>query len=612
MKLSRASRRELKIPRLCSAMRKSSLVMQSYRENRKKMVRLDAGAEWSDNAADKRRPWNGIGLFRRVVLQALVNATPRALLSTWRRESKRVVTAAADWGNRQFEKIELGEHLRRWVDDALYWMGVMKVGITTPVDAERSGWRTFAGEAFACTVDPDDYICDIFARHFDELSFEGHRYRGSAEAANRLYRLRGDQKLSGQVNEQFNVDGDERVGMIGKGYVGGDHDEFGEMTDLWEMYLPAYKAVLTFRSVNGFPPASEDDLLESREYIGPECGMYHKLGFLWVPGNLFPRGPIMDLFPLDESINQQLRKLLRQAERFKQMNLYSGAASKDMGRIKDAGDGDDVQVDRLNEIKQWASSPPSAQLFGVTQAMMQLFNKLAGNLDTLGGLARMAGTAAQEQQLNANASGFVGSMSRAVTIATSKVMEGLFWYWWHDPSGVMRSQYNLQSAPDVGVTREVYPAGTRDQMGNAPEYTRDMSWYDLEVKVDPYSLSMDTPQSKLQQLMQALQTLVPVLPMVGQSGLAPDWRFFFEKFAEYTNNPDIAEMLHLQEPPAGEEEQGRNDTPTKPPVTNRTYTRKSESEATDEGQSKDMMQRLMGAGMNGAGEFGGESMEGFP
>lgn len=572
------------------------------------MIRLDAGADWSDNAADLRRPWNGIGIFRRVVLQALISGNPRAMLSTWKKEDKIAVAAAQDWSNRQFERINLGENLRRWADDALYWMGIMMTGITTPIESERSGWRTFAGEAYAQTVDPDDYLCDIFARNFDELSWEGNRYRASAKVANVLFKLRGEQKLIGETAESFNQDGDERVGMIGKGYVGGEYDEFGEMTDLWQIFLPSHRMVLTFRSEGGHLPSSENDLLFSQEYIGPDRGPYLKLGFNWVPGNLFPRGPIMDLYPLDESINGQLRKVLRQAERFKQNNIYTGAAAKDMERLNEADDGEDVQIDRLAEIKQWVNQPPSPQLFGVTQAMMQIFNKLAGNLDTLGGLARQAGTAAQEQQLNQNAAGFIGGLQRAMTMGTSQVMNNLLWYYWLDPQGVMRSEFKLRADPNVGVIREVYPGGAEDEFGRPRQYRRDLSWDDLEVKVDPYSLNMDTPQSKLGHLRAILQTSMAMMPWLEKQGLLPDGRFWLEKEGEYSNNPDIPDMFHLQEIAPDENGTPRNDVPTKPPVTSRTVTRKSESKATDEGQTKDMMQQLMGAGMNGAGDFqmGGE------
>ena len=383
MKLTRKSLRGLKVDRLCSAMRKARLVMKPYRENRKRAIRLFAGADWSENAAELRRPLNVIGMYVQIVSRALVSQTPRAMLSTWDKEFQRQVWTAQEWGNRQAEKINLGESLHRWVLDALFWFGIMKTGITKPTDAERSGFRTFAGEAYAECIDPDDYVCDVFARNFDELSFEGHRYRAGVEAANRMYRLRGEDRFDHGTPSQFDQDGDERVGLIGRGFVGGDTDEFGELVDLWEVYVPAHKAILTFRSSDGGTPAGEDDLLFAQEYVGPYCGPFTKLGYITIPGNLFPKGPVMDQIPLDTAINNMARKLIRQAERLKSMTFYRQGKDAAAARIRDGYDGEVIQGEQ-GDVWEQTFNIPNAQLFGLTLQFKQLHSQLCGNLEVLG------------------------------------------------------------------------------------------------------------------------------------------------------------------------------------------------------------------------------------
>src|SRR5262245_34892845 len=172
IKLSRKVKRELKIRDLCTAMRRSSLVMQRYRENFKKMVRMIATAEWSDNASDKRRPWNGLGLYIDIVSRFLVNQNPRALLSTWRPDQQIVVKTAQDWGNKQFKRMRLGDHLQRTVRDGLLFMGIQKTGIVNPVESERMGFSLWAGEVFSMSVSPDDYLPDVFAKHFEDMGWE--------------------------------------------------------------------------------------------------------------------------------------------------------------------------------------------------------------------------------------------------------------------------------------------------------------------------------------------------------------------------------------------------------------------------------------------------------
>jgi hypothetical protein len=596
LRLSRAAKRDLRIKDLCSSMRKSLLVMKRYRENYKKLIRLFAGADWSDNAADLRRPWNGIGLYCMIVSRALINDNPRGMLSTWRTEYQRDVWTAQEWGNRQFKKINLGDQIHRAVNDALLWMGIIKTGITSPIDSERMGFRTWAGEVFSMAVSPDDYLADVFAKNFDELAYEGHRYRGGVEISNRYFKLTGDEKLTGTSPKQFNLEGDERAELIGRGYLSGGADEFNEATDLWEVHVKAHNAVLTFRSQDGGAPAGEADLLEANEYVGPYCGQYTKFGYVPVQSNLFPKGPAMDLLPLDMSINNQLRKILRQAERCKTQEWFTGAASDDMKRINDHDDGDAVQINRPNEIISRTMGEPNPKLLMVAAQMMQIFNKIAGNLDTMGGLARMAGTAAQEQQLNTNASGSLAMLQQLTTRKVAEVMENCFWYWWKDPLGVMHATYKgIRSDPTLSVERVLHPSDRQQ-----------LAWEDLDVTVDPYSLTNNTPQSKLQHIRSLIQASIPIMQFLQQQNVVPDAMFWMQKEGEYANNPDIQRLFRMQEPVPGSTPQSSDQGATKSPVSQRTYTRKNESEQTDEGMQDDMIQRMMGAGMSLNGSQNGQ------
>lgn len=568
--------------------------MRPYRENRKRMLKLYAGADWSENAADLRRPLNLIGMYVTVVSRSLVNQTPRQLLTTTNRQFRRDVWTAQQWGNRQFEKMDLGASIHRWVLDALFWLGIMKVGITTPVDSERKGFEVWAGEGFAETVDPDDYVCDVFARTWQELPFEGNRFRAPVDTANRLYKLYGTEKLEAGSPQTHNDDGDERVGIMGRGYEAGTSDEWRDMCDLWEVYSAPHRAILTFRSSDGASPRGQADLIEAREYIGPYCGPYTKLGFIPVPGNLLPKGPVMDMIPMDVAVNNILRKVIREADAFKQLTLYTGAAAQDMQRIQMARDGDAVQVDRMREIQQWISNQPSAALFGLAQAFKQLFSWLGGNMDVIAGLSRQAGTAAQESQMNQNAGVTIAFLQAQTAKATSKVLESIDWLYWHDPTGVMRAEYKLRSDPNISVERSL-----------TPEDRNRIEWEELSVKVDPYSLSSDTPASRVQHMRNLLNTYFPIAPLLQQQGVMFDAQYWLKKEAEYTNNPDIEELFHLGEPTPGESaSQDEAGGFTKSPVTSRNYTRTSESEATEDGQLKDAMQSMMGAGSTDVGNFG--------
>lgn len=595
MRLTRNSKRDIGINRLCDAMRHARTQLKVFRDNRKRLIRMYVGADYSDNATVLRRPLNMISMWVNLVRRAIVNRSPRAMLTTWDESHPREVWTAQAWGNRQFERMGLGFALDRWVTDSLFCLGIMKTGIVKPTDSEVKGWKLFAGEAYADTVDFDDYVLDVFARNFNELGYEGHRYRAPADSVNRLYKLRGSDKVEASP-QSFNLDGDERAAMIARGYLAGDVDEYVELTDLWEIYVPAHRAILTFRADGGGTPNGEDDLIEAREYIGPYCGPYIKLSMNPVPGNLMPKSPLMDMVALDDAINKNLRKLIRQCNRVKEITEYTSASSDDMKRINAASDGDSVMVSKPGEINQRVYGNPNAQLFGITMQFKQLFSWLGGNMDAFGGLARQAGTAAQEAQINQNAGATIASMQEQTLNQTREVMNNLFWYFWNDPEGVMRANYKpIESRGDIMFPRTL-----------TPQERQQIPWEDLEVKVDPYSMTGDTPAQRLQFLNGLVNMIMPMLPVIGQQGVQFDARAWLRKVAEYANQPDVRDIFSLGDPLPGQSPMAE-EAPGKPPVTNRTYTRKSESEATPQGQESDMISQLMGSGATGAGDYqGGE------
>ncbi len=595
VKLTRKSKREMKLDRLCQAVQRDRLALRVYRENYKAAGRLIAGADWSANAAELRRPINLISKYQEIVSRMLVNQTPRFMYSTWYRQHTRTIETAEAWVNRQCVKMNLGDTLHRAVLDALIFMGIVKTGVATPIDAERKNWGMFAGESYAEVVNPDDWVGDLRARQFEEMTYHGHRYRGAVDVANRFFKLTGDDKLSETTNtSQFNTEGDERVQMIGRGYIGSTEEDWEPRTDLWELWLPQHHMIATFRSLSSGTPGGADELLEMREYVCPEGGPYTYLAFIPVPGQLLPKGPILDMFGFDEGANIAARKLLRAVKATKTVFAYTGAASKDMERIRDASDGQTIQVERPGEVKELVFRNPNPQLFAALRAFKDLFSWQANNLDVIGGLSRQAGTARQESQMNDNAGATMAAMTRAVVKFTGIVGGKLGWGWWHDQMGVMDAYRKLETNPKDGFVQKI-----------GPNDRKKVDWYrDLDVKVDPYSLNADSPSAKLQQMRQLVQTVMPVMQLLQQQGGGIDFKYWLQKEGEYSNNPDIPELFQLVEPVPGETDQPS--APGKPPVSERTYRHVGASEQTESGETDDLMQQLQGAGadmsINGFGE----------
>jgi hypothetical protein len=583
MKLSRAVVRDMGIKRLFPALRAARTAQKAYRENYFNIVTMLAGADWGPNGSKWRRPLNLAGKYLDICSRALINQTPKVRCQTWKRQHARTVWAAGQWMNREAKRMCLGDHLHRWVLDALVFMGVMKTGIATPVDSKRKGYGIFSGQSYAEVVNPTDHVVDMQATTHDQVTFEGNRFRADIKAANEYFNLRGEKKLEGHALQHFDTDGDERPYMIGLGYEGGNFEDFSPKQDLWEIHLPCHNAILTFRSQISGTPGSIDDLLESREYVVPEGGCYTWLGYVLLPSQLLPKGPLMDLIGLDLSANNSMRKVMRQASRCKKNPVYSGEAQEDMERLADYDDGQPVRMGRPKEVGELETSTPSPSLVAMVKLFKDLFSWMGGNLDVIGGLSRQAGTARQEELMATNAGASMAAMSRETVKQTSVIYNKLGWGWWQDQTGVMTAQRYLKATPEEPPIEQ--RIGPEDRAG--------VDWYE--------DIQADTPQGRLQHMRGLIAATAPILHIVQQNGHSIDTRFWYEKEAELSNNPDIERLGMITEPQAGPTENG--DTPGKAPVTERTYRHEGSGEKTGPGEDEMDIQGLMSQGMTDAGNY---------
>lgn len=559
--MAKAPKQHVDLGRLCYAMMRGRLALKRYRAERAFAVRSYAGNHWSEETSQlgERRPVNLISEYCRVVGRTLIPKAPRVMLSTFDKHQKAAVEAMQSWANREIRNMRLANTLKRIVLDALFSVGICKVALATPAEGARVGWNLPAGKPFAESIDLDDWVCDMHARDFTECGFMGHRYRVPLEVIrdSSLYHKKARQSLQPSDDKLYNLEGDQRVRTLGRGTWAGDWEEFEDFTDLWEVYLPRKRLVLTLADdwITGAAPlgvgGTEPVALREQEWIGPDTGPYHLLALYCVPGNLMPKGPLQDLLDLDDACNRLYRKLVRQGERQKQVGAVQAGATEDGNRIMQANDGDLVRVDN-------PSSTAQITFGGVDQGNLQfavhlkdLFEKLGGNIAILGGQAPESKTATQDTMLNQNAGGGVQDMQQTATDFVGEVYEALCWYWWHDPQSVMQTTHRIPGMPELTIRQHVHPRGARDpRTGRRHSLSRDARFSDLDIQVDPYSLQDQTPQSRAAALSQTMQQMIlPLLQLLQGQGISVNMDAFLTILAKYLDMPDLLEILSLQEPP---------------------------------------------------------------
>jgi hypothetical protein len=586
---------DLNIPALCMAMHRARYTLRRHREERREMVRQFVGRHWSEEGSRLPVPVNLIALYISIVGRAMIPKNPRVMLSTFNRQDKPVVSAMQDWCNKEIVQMHLAKTIERVVTDALFSIGIAKVALATPAESAATAWNLRAGQPFAESVDLDDFVYDIHARSMKEVSYVGHRYRVPLDVVRESKDYTKDRKqLSASEDPLYNLEGDERISTLGRGMYGDQKEEYEQMVDLWEVYLPRHRLVVTLSNDYLTGPSSSAEPLRTQTWVGPDCGPYHILRYQDVPGNSMPKGPVMDLVDLHEGANRTYRKLMRTVDRLKEVTAYRRHQSEDGQRALEANDGDAVGFDDPDAIKQIVMNGSALQV--VTQTALELINRydfMAGNLSMVGGLSPQAKTLGQDKMLDENANRTVASMQADTVDYTAGILKALCWYWHHDPFKVQKSLHTIGASQ---IMRAVGPA----------QRSR-VAFEDMDIHVDPYSMQHQTPQQRAAALNQFVtQTIIPMMPILQQQGVALDINAFLSKQAQYMDMPDLPEIITMQDPPTPEQGAGGPGGPQAPGApgeTTRNYVRQSMPGRTQKGTDMGMISSMAG-GTPGASQNG--------
>ncbi len=574
----------LDINQLCTAATRARLVLRFPREERVQAVKTCAGIHCSEEGSEVAQPVNLLAMYRTIVGQKLVANNPRAMLSTDVREARPVVAAMESWVNKEFVNIRLGETLARAADDSLFCIGIVKVALAESGTAANYGWSVRAGEPFAETIDLDDFVYDVHARRFDQCAFMGHRYRIPLRVALKMYGK--NRQLSATDDSLYNMEGDERVSVIGRTTVAG-YEELEPMVDLWEFYLPRHKLIVTLRDED-LGGVSNGKALDIKPWLGPKGGPYHILSQGSLPGNPMPVAPIQNLVDMHDSINTMVRKLMDQAERQKEVTVAMSSASKEAGTLATTNDGEILYSERPEALRSVSYGGPNQNNFQLMSNFKELFSWMAGNLDSLGGLGPQSKTAEQDMMLQQSSSATIGDMQQKTVAHAASVVNALCWYFHHDPRKVMKMTYSLPGMPDVQTPLQVGPAQMPGDQSQPGMMYRNHDFEDLNIHVDPYSLQYKSPEQRMTSLDQVMsQILIPIAPILQQQGVGIDFQAYLAMKAKLGDMPGLLELVKMAPPPQPTGDTGQ-DQPAAAPMpgnTTRNYVRRSVGGATPNGQA---------------------------
>jgi hypothetical protein len=470
------------------------------RKLRRKMHQQYASG-WFENKAGESQPMNLIDRFVNIVCPYLVSQNPRVLI-----DPKRGINASRSFARtlelaleHLFDEIELSAYtLRPAVLNSMFSMGITKTGIMADSQVEIFGYLHDVGQPFCDSIDYDDYVGDFRARNKQEMEIEGNRFCVPMEYVRDSGLFKNYDNLS--YVKEYNAEQTSPEEIAKKHMVPFEHrNELRKKVWLTDLWIPDEGIIVTI------PPEGQGNkIMRVVEYDGPEDGPYDLLTYHHFPNSVIPIPPIYNVLNLNNIINRLVTKMNHQASREKKVMLYELSGAEDAETIRNTPDGFTAGVKNVDAFKEVEFGGVAETNFPFVQFLEQQYSIQGGNLYTIGGRESQAETLGQEQMLQANASKQLQDMVLQVHRFTRSITKKLAWYLWSDPY--------IQ----IPVIKEL------GEFKLKVEYTPDVregDFFDYGFDIEPYSMSMMSPETRFQRLMQLVgQVVLPTAQIAATQG----------------------------------------------------------------------------------------------
>lgn len=479
-----------------------------------------------------------------------VNIASRSRKHTWFAANFEVAI------NAYAKKIQFDQELLACVGDAILGMGIMKrywspsgelSEILNPdaqepgLDASPEEWQDYIdtqyikvdpGVPMLERVAPDDFIWDTAQPRRRYFRYECHRYRRSLSDVKSDRRFTASVRSELKASSKFGSDDKEKAQRLGELGYSHDLDELEEMVTLWDVYLPQERKFYVLADDASLGP------LYAEDWNGAPGGPFSLLLFSQAPDNFTPLSLLANLESIHDNVNSTLRKMIRQAQRQKEVMTYAGPEG-DAQRIGDASDGGRVRVASPESVGTWKSPGVNPNLAQFNATLQQLGNREGGNIDLIAGVAPQAPTARQDELLHERNGVMQNHRVQNVARFTAECFESLAWMMWNDVNLKVRGQREIPGL-DISVDATWKPD---ERAGNIDDY---------EFQFTPFNESYIAPADKAQMINGLItQIYLPLLPALNQSGMTLDLSGLPEFHATMLNAPELRQfIIPMPTPPA--------------------------------------------------------------
>ncbi len=407
--------------------------LQVCRRARAMFIRAYVGQYYAKTSGiTGEQPINLLFSAIRSIVPTIVSKAPRNAVATDHLAFKEYAELQSLALDKIATRIKLKSILRAWVVSAMFYLGIVKTGISAEGNCIIIDNQLIdPGDIYVSLVDLDDFVIDPLCKSIEESSFVGSRTSVARQFLldSDLY----DHDLVMKLPSATVMQGDHRATAELSRERGGVYEmkDLQDLVNVVELWVPGADALVTI------PDPREitfDKYLGITDYYGPKTGPFTFLSFTPpVDSNPMPVSPVSNFYDLNRAANRMFVKILDQADNQKDIMLYRPSHSDVAQDILDARNGEAVATD----------SPKDAQIIsfggqnkGNEQMLAQLqiwFNYMSGNPDQIAGVSSAAETATQANILQSNAMISVEDSRDLLYDGTAEISRNCAWYLHNDP-----------------------------------------------------------------------------------------------------------------------------------------------------------------------------------
>lgn len=493
---------------------------------------------------------------------SLVANRPRVMVSTKKPQLRYFARQFETAVNNLIEEIKIEYTLRQAVLDAFFCVGIVKVQMadSAPVQLDTDLWSD-PGMPFAANVSIENWVHDMAATKYSRIQYAGDWYRIPwSDLQGPMFIQENVRDIPANSKHRFGEGETQRLSQLATGEEV-DPDELEPMVDLLDVWVPRDKKIYTFPIDPQRPFGGGQKPVAVLDWNGPEFGPYHLLSFNDVPENILPTSPAQHLSGLSRIINNIARKQSRKAHGQKEVYTVPPGDQKDGDKVRGASDQEFVVVADPKEIGTIKTGGVDAALQAYMQSLVQVYDRMAGNLPAMLGLSSQAPTLGQEQLLQSAVSKKEAMMQYRVLDFARGLIRDLGFMLWTDQAKTIPATLEI---PGLDEYQPVDATWTPED--------REGDFFDYNFAIDIFSMPYQSPAQKFQALIGLVtQVFAPAGPMLMAQGGQINFQKIAEVAAEYLNIPVVSEVIEFSAPIM---QQGA-DEPDMPPATTRSYVRRN-------------------------------------